>query len=231
MSTRLQTLSAWSGLVFLLLFGMGFWVTAHFIPPPSPALDAERIAAFYRESGSAIRIGMVIAMTSAGFFVPWVAVISLQMARMKGASSVLPIIQAVAGAGTVMIILVPAVFWLTAAFRAERAPELVQLLNDLGWIMLVATFPVPMMQLFAIGIGAMSDQRPQPVLPRWAGYFNLWMGSLFIPGALIVFFKSGPFAWSGLIGFYIPVAAFALWFAVMTPLMLKAVRQQAAEGV
>lgn len=230
MSTRMQTLSTWSGLVFLTLFGIGFWFIAQFMPPPSPSLDAAAIASFYAESGTAIRIGLVITMISSGFFLPWTAVLTVQMARMQRSSPVLPVIQAVGGGVVVLIVLLPVVFWLAAAFRVDRAPELVQLLNDLGWIMLVATFPAPLMQLFSIGIATLSDGSAQPVFPRWSGYFNLWMGTLFIPGALIVFFKSGPFAWSGLIGFWVPVAAFALWFVVMTPVLLGAIRRQAASG-
>ena len=30
------------------------------------------------------------------------------------------------------------------------------------------------------------------------------------------FFKSGPFAWNGLFGFYLPFATFWIWFFVMT---------------
>lgn len=228
MSTRMQTLCAWSGLMFVALLFVGVWFVAWFIPPLAPALDADALAAFYAASPTSIRIGLVIGMIASGFFIPWTAVLSVQMARMQGTSPVLPVIQAIGGGVVVWIVLLPVVFWLTASFRVERSPELVLLLNDLGWIALVATFPAPLMQLFAIGIATLSDRSPQPVFPRWAGYFNLWMGTLFIPGALIVFFKSGPFAWSGLIGFWVPLSAFALWFVVMTPVLLKAIREQQA---
>lgn len=230
MNTRMQVLCAWSGIAFLILLFTGMWFVANFIPPPSPSLDADAIAAFYAESPTAIRIGMVIAMIASGFFLPWVAVLSVQMTRMQGVSPVLPLIQAIGGGVVVLIAMMPTVLWLTASFRLERSPELVQLLNDLGWIMLVATFPAPLMQLLSIGIATLSDRQATPVFPRWTGYFNLWMGMLFIPGALIVFFKSGPFSWSGLVGFWIPVGAFALWFLVMTPVLLKAIRQQAPPG-
>lgn len=225
MSDRMQTVCAWSGTVFLLLLFIGLWVLAQFVPPPSAALSADAIAAVYAESRSSIRIGLVIAMIASGFFLPWTALLSVQMSRMQGVSPVLPVTQAIGGGVVVLILLLPTVLWLTASFRPERSPELVQLLNDLGWITLIATFPAPLMQLLAVGIAILSDRSPAPRMPRWSGYFNLWMGTLFIPGALIVFFTSGPFSWNGLIGFWVPLVAFALWFLVMTPVLLQAIRR------
>jgi hypothetical protein len=39
----------------------------------------------------------------------------------------------------------------------------------------------------------------------------------------IPFFKSGPLAWNGLLSWWIPVAVLALWFFVMTPVLLRAI--------
>ena len=66
-----------------------------------------------------------------------------------------------------------------------------------------------------------SDKSETPLYPRWVAYLNLWCGLLGAPGGLIVFFKSGPFAYDGLIGFYIPFGVFTLWIVVMTVQMLK----------
>ena len=78
----------------------------------------------------------------------------------------------------------------------------------------------------AVGFATLADKSAEPVFPRWSGFVNLWLGTLFLPGGLIVFFKTGPFAWDGFIAFWIPFAAFALWFLVMTPVLLRAIRQQ-----
>jgi hypothetical protein len=149
---------------------------------------------------------------------------------MEGVSPVLSIIQAISAAVVGLIILIPVMCWVTAAYRVDRAPEIVQALNDFGWLFLVMTFPVPTVQLLSIGIATLSDKSVDSVFPRWAGYFNLWMGILFIPGVLTGYFFAGPFAYNGVIGFWVPVVAFVLWFVLMTPVLFRAIRQQQARG-
>jgi len=62
------------------------------------------------------------------------------------------------------------------------------------------------------------------------GYFNIWVALLFAPGGLITFFKTGPFAWSGLLAFYVAGTVFAAWFFVMVTMLVKAIDQQAQEA-
>jgi len=42
---RYHRLCAWAGPTFAVLFGLGFWVFAGYLPPHQPAADAEHIAA------------------------------------------------------------------------------------------------------------------------------------------------------------------------------------------
>jgi len=44
---------------------------------------------------------------------------------------------------------------------------------------------------------------------------------------MIIFFKTGPFAWTGIIGFWIPAAVFGVWYIVMTVYLLRAIRDEA----
>ena len=48
------------------------------------------------------------------------------------------------------------------------------------------------------------------------------MAFLFAPSCLLTFFKTGPFAWNGLLSFWVAAGAFGAWFLVMTPLMVRA---------
>ena len=109
---------------------------------------------------------------------------------------------------------------------------MILLLNDLGWIMLLMTFTTFVVQNFAIGLCILGDKRERPTLPRWVGYFNFWVGVLFIPGGLLTFFKTGPFAWDGLFVWWVPLIVFFIWYVAMFVLLRNAVKQQsgAVEG-
>jgi hypothetical protein len=79
-------------------------------------------------------------------------------------------------------------------------------------------------------MGCLLDARTVPVYPRWVGYFNIWIALLFIPGAFAFILKTGPFAWNGLLSFWLASGAFFSWLIVMTPLTLKAIdRSDAAD--
>ena len=164
-------------------------------------------------------------MISCAFTIPWIAVIAVHMKRAEGAMPVLTIIQIVAGTVTVVILTLPFVIWTAAAFRPERAPELVQLMNDFGWLIIVMTFPAFFTQLVSIGIAILIDRNPQPIFPRWVAYFNIWVAVLFIPGALVTYFKTGPFAWNGILAFWVPLMVFFGWYIVMFFVLLKVIRE------
>jgi hypothetical protein len=98
-------------------------------------------------------------------------------------------------------------------------------MNDLAWIMFLGIVSTFVVQLIVIGFAILCDRRTAPVFPRWVGYLNLWMALLFTPATVLIFFKSGPFAWDGLLVWWLPFAAFVLWFPVNTFFLLKAVRE------
>jgi predicted membrane metal-binding protein len=53
---------------------------------------------------------------------------------------------------------------------------------------------------------------------------------LITPAMLIPFFKSGPFAYNGLLALYLPFGAFFLWMTIMTPSVLRAIGSQREPG-
>ena len=226
MNTKAQLFCAWCGVGFLVLFSIGWWFIAGYIPPMSPAMSANEVAAFYQENTGLIRLGMVITMFSAALSAPWVAVIAVQIKRIEGEFPALTYALLVAGAVGVVVLVVPPMVWTTAAFRPERDPELIMLLNDFGWLFFVMTFSPFFIQNLVIGLAVFSDKADAPVFPRWVAYFNIWVAILLIPGGLITFFKTGPFAWDGILAFWLPLLVFFGWFLVMFPLLLKAIKQQ-----
>ncbi len=227
MNTRNQLLCAWSGVAFAVLFTLGFWPITHFMPPPSPNASALDIATMYREHTNQIRLGLLVMMGASGCILPFAAVISAQMKRMEDAPSVLTYLQLASGALGVVFFIVPCLLWSIAAFRPERDAELIQLFNDAGWLMFLMPFTTFIVQNFAIGLAILGDRSAQPVFPRWVAYFNFWVAVLFVPGGLLTFFKSGPFAWNGLFAFWVPFVVFFTWYILMFALLRKGIIAQA----
>lgn len=220
-----QLLCAWAGPAFTLLFGVGFWLFADFLPPHRPAQDAAAVAALFHENAAMIRLGTLLVMTGAGLSLAFVAVLSSQIRRIETGTPVLTYVQLLGGCAATMLLLLPTLLWTVAAFRPERAPEITQLVNDTAWLMTVMPFPPACVQLTAIALAILGDRSATPLLPRWAGFLNLWVAVLFLPGGLASFFKTGPFAWNGLFAFWVAAFAFFAWIIVMSALVLRAIRR------
>lgn len=214
----------WGGPAMAILFGIGFLI-AGFIPPPSPDDSAQQIATMYSEDQTAIRIGLIFTLISSALLGPYFAVLTVQMQRMEGVRPVLAYTQLALGALAIIEFIIPVMIMLTATFRPDRDPDIVQTLNDVGWFMFLGVVSTFVLQLIVIGVAILGDQRATPVFPRWVGYFNIWMALLFTPANILVFFKTGPFAWDGFFIWWIPFTAFLLWFPTNTIYLFKAVKQ------
>ncbi len=230
MNTRGELVCVWSAIAFAAMCLVGFYPFANFIPPISPNLGATDVASIYQSNTLSMRFGVLLIMTSAGFVCPFVAALAMQMKRIEGRTGPLTVAQISAGSLTALVFVIAAVFWTAAAFRPDRGPEMIQLLNDLGWITLLMTFAPFIIQNFSLGLCILGDPRDAPVLPRWVGYYNFWVGVLFIPGGLLTFFKTGPFAWDGLFVWWVPFLVFFTWYLVMFNILRVAVNEQRRSG-
>ena len=221
-----QKMCAWGGPFCAAFLGVGL-LMAGFVPPPSPELTPREIAEIYLTNANMIRAGILLGLVGIAGYVALVGAISAQMRRMQGISRLPPDLQLGAGAIGVLTVMFPVMIFAVAAFRPERDPQMTQMLNDLGWLVIIPAFPTFLAQFMAIAFGTLQDKSPRPVFPRWAAYFNVWVGVLFVPGGFAYFFRSGPFAWNGLLAFWVAAGAFFVWLLVMSWLLLKAINDEA----
>jgi hypothetical protein len=229
-NTELQKFSAWMGIPAMTVFFIGMAIMT-FIPPLSPALSADEVANIYRTYTTQIRAGAVMVAVSSIFAVPFFAVVSIQLRAMEGTRRpVMAYAQMIAGAANIQFFILPGLLWAVAAFRPDRPPEIISALNDLAWIVAILPWPITFIQMVVCGLAILKHSSNNPVFPRWAGFFNLWGALIFIPGSLLPFFKTGPFAWNGMLSFWLPGTIFGIWYIVMQVLVLKAIKREQQAG-
>jgi hypothetical protein len=235
LNTGAQRLCVWCGPFMLVIWVASFVLLSKFIPPPSPEDTRAEVVARFSDHTDRIRLGLVISLFACALLVPFCAVIAAQMRRIEGGRSVLAETQLVSGGLLCVEFLLPFAIWQTALYRVgEWSPETVQMLNDMAWLMFLGIICSACVQVASIGIAVLRDHRDEPVFPRWAGYFNLWVAIMWVPAGWIPFFKHGILAWNGAFAFYIPLTVYGIWFAVMVILLLRAIdgeeREQAGVG-
>lgn len=91
--------------------------------------------------------------------------------------------------------------------------------------MFLITFPVFSLWCFAIAASVFTDRSDRPLFPGYIGYVNIWCGLLYFPAAAIIFFKNGPLAFNGILGMYVPLAAFFFWMVCMTLELVKSINR------
>jgi hypothetical protein len=230
MEMRVQRVLIWSGVGMIVLWLGAFLFIAGFIPPSAPTSTAAAIVDLYNNHTISIKLGMVISMLGSALLVPYAVAISGQLKRIDGARA-LADIQMVSCALLSLEFITPIGVWMAASFRADGRPaEITEALHDLGWILFMTVIWSLFVQLIAIGVAILIDRSPAPILPRWLGYLNLWVALLIIPAGCVLFFKNGPLAWNGLVGIYVPLAAFVVWFATMTFEIHRNLTRQIAEA-
>lgn len=223
---RWQLICAWCGPTFVVLFLLCWgWIGGN-LPPAGPGLSAEEIAAYYRANSVGIRIGFVGAVVFMCLYMPWSAVLSARMARVEGAMRSLSYLQLIGGALTVMVVSMSAAFWIAAAFRPERSPEITQMLHDMGWLTIDQLYFCTTLQMFAGAIVGLHDRSPQPLFPRWVCWYAIWAGCTFLPASLTAFLKVGPFAWNGALSYYFPYFAWLSWFALFSFYLIRGINRE-----
>jgi len=96
--------------------------------------------------------------------------------------------------------------------------------------MIIGGVGTVIVQNLAVGICILNDGSGKHIYPRWLGFWSIWLALADLPGALIPFFKTGPFTWTGLLGFWVVVTAFFTWLVLFYVFTVIAINKQAKEG-
>jgi len=229
---KTQLISLWCVPVFGVVFLIAFLAFPGFLPPMSPNLTADQVAAFYQEHTAAIRFSMVTYDLLGVMLIPFFMVIVVQMKRMTTQSHVFAYCYLTAAVSGATVFALANIFYLVAAFRPERNPELTMLLNDMAWITFIAPVGMIVGQNLLLGLAVYFDKGPNPVFPRWVGHFSVATALAIAPAAMAAIVKTGPLAWDGLLSFWLRNGAYAVFLVVMFFVVRAALQRQAvSEGV
>lgn len=226
-SERAQRILLWWGLTFTLIYGLAWWRLFHMMPPPSAKWPPERIAHFYREHATEIKIGAMVASWTSGFMVPIAVVVGAQISRHEKGKPVWSTLAIAGGTLMSVVLVLPPIFWGVAAFTPDRAPAITALMHELAMLTFVTTDQYYIFMWVAIAVTCLvpATVKYSP-FPRWFGYYTAWTALMFEPGALAFLFRSGPFSWNGVLAFWSPVVTFFAWIVVTAVLLFKAIGQQ-----
>jgi hypothetical protein len=232
--TRYWRFCLWMGPLFVAVFYYCWGVLGHNFPPFTPDTPAAEVAAYFRDNAGSVRFGMVVAMTFAPAYGVWGYALAKVLERAVGgdkpADNIMVQLARVGAAWTVITLLVPTSFWLTAAFRPEALPDwMIQMLYDMAWLLIDLAYAVTSVQLFALGIGFLADKRAAPLIPKWLAWYGIWVGFMFILECVIPYFRNGAFARSGILNFWIEFLIWMAWVPVLTAYAFKAVKRIEAE--
>lgn len=221
-----QQICAWAGPVFMVLLGIGYVGFAGLVPPPSPTRSPESIASFVQDHTTRLRIGLTLCMFGAGLLVPWSCAIAVQIKRIEGRWSPMAYTQMTSGSVGALLLVFPLFMLQTAAYRPERSPELVQFASDAAFLVFFGAACLIVVQCLSLALAVFQDAGPEKVFSRWLAYFSLWVAGILGLGSLDVFFKVGPFAWDGIVTFWLDFSAFGAWAVVVTVHLIRAIESQ-----
>lgn len=228
-NTRGQRIMLWTVPPAAALFALAYFLFPVFHPPLSPTMTPEQVAAFFAENVTGVIGVAILCNLIACALVPLFAVTAVQMSRIGTSSNVFAYAYLLCvGVGLTAFILAD-YCWGMAAFRPERDPQLISLLNDMAWFFFIAPVGTIVVANLCLAVSIYLDARPDPVFPRWVAHFNIAVAVLLVPSAFSLLTKSGPLAWDGAWSFTLRLGVLAAYVAVMFVVLLRVVNRQGEE--
>lgn len=232
MNGKNQKIMIWIGVVMANVFTLAFVYLLDFWPLPQPAFSAAQVLELYTRHNLQSRFGVVTMCLTSCFMLPWTVVIVAQMYRLEKGFPIWTVLAGLAGTLGTWLFAFPTMIWGVAAFMVDRDPNITLMLHQFAFLMFIAPANFFLMQTVPIAVVSLSPNNTDPytAFPRWLGWATLWTGILGSSGIMAFVFNVGPFAWNGLISFYLPVVVFTAWIVAFIYCLLRAISQQQRAG-
>ncbi|MDT3438125.1 hypothetical protein QOZ89_00705 [Pseudofrankia sp. BMG5.37] len=223
-----ETIIFWTLPAVAVIWVAAFFLFPGFLPPMSPRAPAAEVADFYLDHTARVRYSMILLNW---FCVALVPILMLIVERMRDMAHRTPVLRycmiGCAGAAPITF-LTATVFWLLAAFRPDRSPDLTLLFNDLGWVTFTCGVPFLVAQSLFLALAIYLDEQEEPVFRRWVAHFNVLVAAALVPAGFAGLTLSGVLAWDGFLSFWVRNVAIAIWIVVMSVVLGRSLRRDSA---
>ncbi|BBX01361.1 hypothetical protein BST36_18730 [Mycolicibacterium moriokaense] len=224
-----ELIMLWALPAMVIIWVSAFLLFPGFLHPMSPTMSAEEVAGFYRDDTARIRYSMILFNWFGVGLIPTVILLAMQVRKMAHRTPILSFCLIACAGGPPTLFLIANMFWLLGSFRPERSPELTQLLNDLAWVTFTVLVPYLIAQCLVLALAIYWDRQDQPVFRPWVAHFNLLVAAALVPAAFGAVTYEGPFAWDGVLSFWVKNIAIAVWIVVMGVVLAQNIRRERAE--
>jgi hypothetical protein len=90
------------------------------------------------------------------------------------------------------------------------------LFNDIAWVSFTGQVGFLIAACVFLALAIHLDRQDERVFEPWVAHFNLVIAAALTPAVFVAVSPTGPFAWDGLLSFWVRNGAVVVWLGVMT---------------
>ena len=226
-SIRSQKAGLWCTFIFVALTVIGWLGIAHFWAPAPADIGMEATKVWFTETYQWQTIlGCTIFYIGAGLLTPGSIQFAIMLAKIEGRYPLWSITTGVCGIFISLIIFFNCCAWIVTAYRPEYGADVIQAWYDWSWFAFLLGWIYLAIEMIATGVVELMDKREVPMIPRWFTWATFAGAASLLTAMGPAFFKSGPFAYHGLLGFYLPVVVWGTYLVGTTIFMMRELDRQ-----
>ena len=218
----------WITVVFYALVGVSFVPLTRLMPPPGADMSVAQITQYFHDHATTIQIGFVALMIVIGFGSISNGLIAYQMTRMSVSNVYAYSYITTLAVGALPGCLFAALAFLAAVFRPDTDPAILSLLYDTAFLTFVGSLGCFATNYVIFAIAVLQDRNN--IFPKWLAYVAIWQAVTEVLAAPVFIFRTGPFAWNGVISFWEGTMLFGIFLACLIGLLRTAIREQPVDA-
>ncbi len=219
---RDQWIAFWSVPVFFALFGLVFVPLSWMMPPRSPSAPQPQILDFMQSHN--LLIACTVLTLAFGLAPVSNACYLSQIKRMSVSPVFRYTVMMGAMTGTIVGMLFGMFCFGLGAFRPGYDPAILAMLYDFGYLAFIGSLGCFCIMWMAFGLAIILDQNN--ILPKWLGYYTVWQYVTELMAAPVWIAKSGPFAWNGLMTFWLAMTLYVSWQFIVYACIYRSIKNQ-----